>query len=179
MLSLKLHFSKFWAFKCFYLAMYWPHNDHDESWQHTAHVNVSVANFSMLCLFIVLFKLINWCRKVVISDGDCFTSPNTYYNVLWPTNLCVKIFMTLCGKIYDLLYTTTRVSSLLTVIWENILMRWLSAKNMIFCSSWCWSLIERALENELYSFSNWIFIIVYVCIIDIWYSFCHLYTQRR
>ena len=37
--------------KCFCIAIYWPHNNHDASWQNTAHVNVSVANFTMLRLF--------------------------------------------------------------------------------------------------------------------------------
>ena len=94
------------------------------------------------------------------------------------TNPCVTNFMIICGKTYVLSYTTTRGASLLTVIWENILMRGLSAKDMIFCSSQCWFFIERTLENKVYIFSNWIFIILYVCRIDIWHSVCRSYTIK-
>ena len=130
-----------------YLAIYWSHNVHDASWQNNAHVNVSVANFTMLRLFIVLFKdwlidadtcLKNNCLWLVTEISSltwtlfitfCGRSGRLFFSL---TNPCARNFMTLSGKVYVLLYITTRVASLLIVIWGNILMRWLSAKNMIF-----------------------------------------------
>ena len=132
----------------------------------------------------IVWRIFLRSRKVVISDRNFFTSVNTFYNVLWRsarllfslTNPCVTNFMILCGKPYVLFYTTTRVASLLTVIRENILMRGLSAKNMILVLIF---FMERTLEKKVYTFSKWIFIIVCVRRIDIWYSFCRLHTQKR
>ena len=149
MLILKLNFSKFRTFKCFRIAIYWPHNDHDASWQNAAHVNVSVGNFTMLRLFIVLFK--DWliyadtCLKQICLTSFFFVAEKLWLvtgisSLLWTlitfcgrsagllfslTNPCVTNFMILCCKTYVLFYTTTRVASLLTIIWESIL---------IFCS---------------------------------------------
>ena len=199
MLSLKLHFSKFWTFKYFCIAIYWPHNDHDASWQNTAHVNVSVANFTILHLFIVLLMTLTYAwrtnvwrlslcsRNVVISDGDSFTSVNTFYNVLWPIrqipfqhdqSMHNKFYNTLRQNLCFVLYYYQGCFSTHGNLRED-LDAGIKCQIYDFFLSYCWFLIERTLEKKVYTFSNWISIIVYVCRIDIWYSFCRLYTQKR
>ena len=111
MLSSKLDFSKFWTFKSFCIAIYWPHNDHDASWQNTVHVNVSLVNFTMHRLFVLLPK--DWlidadtCLKI-----NCLTSfwENLWLvtgmsSVLWPIRQTpFQLDQSVRNKFYDTLW---------------------------------------------------------------------------
>ena len=124
----------------------------------------------------------------MISDGDIFTNMNNFYIVLWPIRRTpFELDQSMRNKFYD---TLRQILCFVLHYYQGCFSthgNWREHLNAgirgqkydFFVHLKISFFIERTFENKVYTFSNWIFIIVYLYSIDTCYSVRRLLTQER